>query len=322
MTTASRHEFPEKTRRVVGERAAYICSNPGCRRPTIGPHSDPAKSLKTGKASHIRAAAPGGPRYDPGQSEAERKHIENAIYLCAECADTVDKDEAAHPVPLLLGWRREHEDWLRNGGIVPALPEVTLTTAAGLALPDVPATVTAADCAEFREHHLVIRNRAAVPLANVALYLQLPEPAVAYRVTDRSPGCLGGWKRAGQPMQVIATGGGGVTRLRPPLPPVTLAGSFSEIPPSFAVETVFLTSMKPYEAHDLTPGFPFGAPDDPKVVLYYLEGRFQFEYRGATMGRAFFSPIRKDEGSRSFELLGVSEGYGDWKPVKIDMVLS
>ncbi len=51
-----------------GERAGYRWSRPECRRLTIGPNSDAAKSTSTGVAAHIRAAAEGGPRFDPDQT--------------------------------------------------------------------------------------------------------------------------------------------------------------------------------------------------------------------------------------------------------------
>src|SRR5215204_2720611 len=92
MPASERDEFSRDDIRVLGERAAYICSNPACRRPTIGPHSDPKKSLKTGKACHINAASPGGPRYEATQTAEQRSSIENGLWLCSNCSDLVDKD--------------------------------------------------------------------------------------------------------------------------------------------------------------------------------------------------------------------------------------
>ena len=66
----------------LAQRAGYLCSNPDCRRPTSGPHSDPKKALITGEAAHICAAAVGGPRYDANQTPEQRKAITNAIWLC------------------------------------------------------------------------------------------------------------------------------------------------------------------------------------------------------------------------------------------------
>lgn len=54
--------FPTKS--ALAKRAAQICSNPSCRRPTSGPHHDPSKALNLGEAAHIRGAHPGSARFD------------------------------------------------------------------------------------------------------------------------------------------------------------------------------------------------------------------------------------------------------------------
>lgn len=89
-------DFSLNTRRILGERAAYICSNPDCRSNTIGPHSDPERSLDTGVAAHIWGAAPRGPRYDAAQTPEERKSIGNGIWLCATCSRLIDTDRFGH----------------------------------------------------------------------------------------------------------------------------------------------------------------------------------------------------------------------------------
>lgn len=106
-----RHSFPPNVISKVAERAAYLCSNPECHRVTIGPDSAAAhKSIKTGEAAHICAASPGGPRYDMSQLESERRGIGNAIWLCAACADLIDKNSGhSYPVEHLRKWKRDHE---------------------------------------------------------------------------------------------------------------------------------------------------------------------------------------------------------------------
>src|SRR5262245_15936483 len=162
MSNQSRDEFPDRIKRIVGERAAYICTNPVCRVPTIGPHSDPNKSLKTGEACHIRAAASGGPRYCSDQTEEERSSIENAIWLCNVCGTRIDKDAQRFPVQLLLDWKGEHDTWLMNGGIVPSLPGLALQTLNGLTIPDVPSRITADQIRTFRQHKFRIVNASDV----------------------------------------------------------------------------------------------------------------------------------------------------------------
>ncbi|KAB0672440.1 hypothetical protein F6V30_07720 [Oryzomonas sagensis] len=109
---ANRDDFTDKTKRVLAERAGQQCSNPNCGHSTAGPSdADSKKSTLLGKAAHITAAAEGGPRYDAKLTSEERKSPENGIWLCAECADRVDKKENEHqfPVELLKHWKQFNE---------------------------------------------------------------------------------------------------------------------------------------------------------------------------------------------------------------------
>lgn len=105
----ARDEFTPTTKRTLAIRAAHFCSNPRCLKLTAGPHSDAEKSLTTGHAAHINAASPAGPRYDINQTPAQRKHISNGLWLCRECGDIVDKDDAPHSPSLLKQWKADHE---------------------------------------------------------------------------------------------------------------------------------------------------------------------------------------------------------------------
>jgi len=101
-----RDDFPIAIKRILAQRSGYLCSKPGCRKLTIRPHSDPEKSLSNGVAAHINAASKNGPRYDPNQSEEERSSINNAIWLCHDHSDIVDKDEKKYPEELLREWKK------------------------------------------------------------------------------------------------------------------------------------------------------------------------------------------------------------------------
>ncbi|RFP77416.1 hypothetical protein DY262_16815 [Hydrogenophaga borbori] len=116
MPAHTRHSFPDKVVSKIAERSAYICSNPACHRVTIGPDSAAAhKSIKTGEAAHICAASPGGSRYDMSQTEAERRGIGNAIWLCGACADLVDKNNGhSYPAEHLRKWKRDHEALMKE----------------------------------------------------------------------------------------------------------------------------------------------------------------------------------------------------------------
>ncbi|MDT8717057.1 hypothetical protein IAI10_10340 [Clostridium sp. 19966] len=106
---AKRDDFSPKVKDTLAKRVGYICSNPNCNQETIGPHSDPNKSLSTGIAAHITAAAPGGARYNPNLTSEQRKSIDNGIWLCEYCAGLIDVDEVMYPVSLLLEWKQAAE---------------------------------------------------------------------------------------------------------------------------------------------------------------------------------------------------------------------
>ena len=112
----SRDEFTQATKRTFAVRAAHFCSNPQCLKLTAGPHSDERKSLSTGHAAHIHAAAPNGPRYDPHQTPTQRQSIRNGLWLCRVCGDIVDKDVAPHSPELLRQWKRNHEAMIAEVG--------------------------------------------------------------------------------------------------------------------------------------------------------------------------------------------------------------
>ncbi len=104
-----RDNFSLPIKKELALRAAHFCSNPRCLRLTAGPRSGLQRGLATGHAAHICAASAGGPRYDPLQSEAERRSMTNGLWLCRECGDMVDKDVSGFSADELRTWKRNHE---------------------------------------------------------------------------------------------------------------------------------------------------------------------------------------------------------------------
>lgn len=83
---ATRDDFSPTTKRTIAGRAGHACSNPDCRRLTTGAAlGNDAKFVNVGIAAHIKAAAAGGPCYDPLQPATERQHASNGIWLCSAC---------------------------------------------------------------------------------------------------------------------------------------------------------------------------------------------------------------------------------------------
>ncbi len=62
-----------------------------------------------GEICHIKAARPGGPRYDENQTSAERHSYDNLILLCGIHHTVVDDDEEAYTVDRLIKMKTDHE---------------------------------------------------------------------------------------------------------------------------------------------------------------------------------------------------------------------
>lgn len=107
--SSNRDEFSPRTKSVIAARAGYLCSNPECRSFTSARQTDPGKAYNQGKAAHITAAAPGGPRYDPSLTSEQRSAAMNGIWLCTWCADAIDRDLDKHTDELLRNWKEQAE---------------------------------------------------------------------------------------------------------------------------------------------------------------------------------------------------------------------
>ncbi|UWM79478.1 hypothetical protein N1937_30210 (plasmid) [Rhizobium sp. WSM4643] len=105
-----RDDFKAATKRLLALRVGYLCSNPDCQKPTIGPKKGGTGFVNTGVAAHIKAAAPEGPRYDQNQTVVERSAFDNGVWLCADHAHIIDHDEKHFTTELLLEWKRGAEE--------------------------------------------------------------------------------------------------------------------------------------------------------------------------------------------------------------------
>ena len=102
-----REEFPEQIKRVLANRVGNRCSR--CGALTSGPQADSSKALNVGVASHITAASPGGPRYNPALTPELRIGVENGIWLCQTCAKLIDNDIQLFTIELLQSWKSDAE---------------------------------------------------------------------------------------------------------------------------------------------------------------------------------------------------------------------
>lgn len=92
-------------------RSGNRCAFPKCTSPIVQ-----GKTI-IGKICHIKASKPGGPRYDPNQTAADRHGYNNLILLCGNHHTVIDDDEETYTVDRLLKMKADHEQ------IVPVVPE-------------------------------------------------------------------------------------------------------------------------------------------------------------------------------------------------------
>lgn len=104
-----RDGFTQANKIILKDRVGGRCSNPLCRRETLGPKATADKAVLVGEAAHICAASPNGPRYNQSMSDAERKSVLNGIWLCATCHTLVDNDPDCYSEELLKKWKADAE---------------------------------------------------------------------------------------------------------------------------------------------------------------------------------------------------------------------
>lgn len=117
---SNRDDFNKSIIDTLAKRVGYICSNPDCNAHTIGPNHESTKHSNVGVASHITAASPRGPRFNEKISSATRKGIDNAIWLCNNCARLIDSDPQNFSTELLQEWKINAENRQRDSIAKPA----------------------------------------------------------------------------------------------------------------------------------------------------------------------------------------------------------
>jgi hypothetical protein len=303
-----RDEFPLPVQRTVAERAAYRCSR--CRKLTVEPQSDPEKSLKSGIAAHICAAASNGPRYDRGQTPEERKSIRNAIWLCGTCSLIVDKDPTDYTKDALLDIKTRHEAWVRKRGMVPPLPAFVLGTHEGLSVPTEGPTITGEDVERHREHFLFIENVGDRRIQQLRVRIQFPELIVAHSLRKRPVGsevCC-----APDRMEFFTGGsGGGSVTVAPGQRP---AGNYqievSELLPGGVLEIRFLAIQDQF-SRMISWERALEENNSGACLSFYASGSFQYESDGTYFERTFIVPLVFDLERRRISSLPVEENNGE-----------
>jgi hypothetical protein len=115
MAKKNRDEFTEKTKLQIAKRAGWLCSDPSCRRHTIGSNPDGNGEINIGVAAHICAAASNGPRGKAKMTREQRRSPDNGIWLCQNHAKAVDADTSTFTIELLHEWKAQakKDSWRR-----------------------------------------------------------------------------------------------------------------------------------------------------------------------------------------------------------------
>jgi hypothetical protein len=162
--SSNRDEFSRPTKRAIERQARSHCANPACRRLTNAATSDGAGEINIGVASHICAAAPGGPRYDESMTPEQRVSVENGIWLCQDHAHAVDAPDSKFTVQELREWKRltDEDSWRSIMENVPYGPGMRSPTPD--ALRDRLRAAATADLAVFRQMERWPRTAVALTL--------------------------------------------------------------------------------------------------------------------------------------------------------------
>jgi hypothetical protein len=92
-----------KTYNLLYGKSSNRCAFTGCKNPIT------LNRTIVGNVCHIKAAKPGGPRYDPNQTNDERHGYDNLLLMCSVHNKVVDDDEATYTVDRLKRMKAEHE---------------------------------------------------------------------------------------------------------------------------------------------------------------------------------------------------------------------
>ena len=107
----SRQSPTSSTIRKLFAHSGNRCGFPDCQHAVV----DTATDTLIGEVAHICAAEPGGPRFDPAQSDEERRAYDNLILLCHAHHRIVDAKPDRYPADTLRGYKADHEARFASG---------------------------------------------------------------------------------------------------------------------------------------------------------------------------------------------------------------
>ncbi|MFZ3289081.1 MAG: hypothetical protein WA191_19850 [Telluria sp.] len=127
--TGGRQEFSHTTRQNLAAAAGEKCSIYRCLKQSACiaiKKSGNVGKANFGTASHIYAAAPGGPRpAPPGMTPEQIAHHSNGIWTCRACGTTVDTLESDYTAAQLLEMKRVREIAQKMAASDPQIRDIT-----------------------------------------------------------------------------------------------------------------------------------------------------------------------------------------------------
>jgi hypothetical protein len=258
----------------------------------------------------------------------ERKAITNAIWLCGNCNKKVDTDWAAWPAERLRSMKADHERWIQAEAMIPALPEVTLSTLPSLRLDEELQQITLPVQTTLREQELVIRNPNRVDLHFLALDMSLPEFVVKSGKKVFPPGSVAAFRRVQPDITGFVSGEGSITA-RPAGPTTQCRLEIEKLPALSECRLAFYTiapdgtmPTMPYSPGPMGSEF-FANPADmeaTKVCHFYLEGTYKFLMRGEFIEGKLFLPLFFKVTARRITSLPVQASTDPWRVWRYTLV--
>ena len=134
------------------------CANPSCSNELVNPDDN----AKDDQICHIEAASSNGPRYNPNQTDDERRSFDNLILLCHKCHDMIDNNPTIYTVELLKKWKQNHQEKVRNSinGRLPNYFQQIVNAIAATDLMQIPSSdAISYDISEKIEYNCLKKNK-------------------------------------------------------------------------------------------------------------------------------------------------------------------
>jgi len=97
--------------RLFADSGGY-CQNPNCLKKLF--KDTGSENVHIAEMAHVFSAMDSGPRANKELTQEERGEYSNLILFCANCHTTIDKAEKDFPDNLILEWKRNHVEKIKQ----------------------------------------------------------------------------------------------------------------------------------------------------------------------------------------------------------------